>query len=159
MRKSIWLLGLLLLAACATDRQDDPFEILSGHWVKQGNTAVIAEHWEQARDGAWTGAVYRIEAGDSLLVESLEIRAAGDSGFVYWAEVQGQNEGKSVPFDLKTYFPDSLFVFENANHDFPQKISYRLVTPDSLEIVLGLLADSKKDRQFYFGRVKNPQTN
>lgn len=156
MKKSAWIWGLLLLSACSNPGQDDPFAILSGHWIKRGNTAVIAEHWEQASDRAWIGAVYRIEEGDSLLVESLEIRAAGDSGFVYWAAVEGQNEGKSVPFDLKTYLPDSLFVFENANHDFPQKISYRLLTPDSLEIVLGLLADESKDRQFYFGRVKNP---
>lgn len=154
MRKLLLVALLLWFAGCKQEPEKaaSPFEVLEGHWTKAGATAVVAEHWERFDANRWKGAVYRIEAGDSMLLEALEIRPA-DSTYEYVALVQGQNNNQPVAFRLNQHLADSLFVFENPNHDFPQKISYHLPHRDSLVIVLGLLADASKDRVFSFGRV------
>ncbi len=154
MRKLVFVAFVLALVGCkqATEEVQNPFQVLEGHWAKAGAAAVVAEHWERFESNRWKGAVYRIEAGDSMLLESLEIRPV-DSTFDYVALVQGQNNDQPVAFRLQKHLADSLFVFENPNHDFPQKISYHLPQQDSLVIVLGLLADPSKDRVFGFKRV------
>jgi hypothetical protein len=155
MRKLLFAGILLALVACKQETEEvhNPFQVLEGHWAKVGATATVAEHWERFDANRWKGAVYRIEAGDSMLLESLEIRPVNDTAYEYMALVQGQNNSQPVAFRLNQHLADSLFVFENPNHDFPQKISYHLPQRDSLVIVLGLLADASKDRAFSFGRV------
>jgi hypothetical protein len=156
MRKLLFLGVLLLLTGCKaedSEKEINPFKRLEGHWTKAGATAVVAEHWERLDANRWKGAVYRIADGDSLLLELLEIRPVNDSTYEYVTLVQGQNNGQPVAFRLNEHQSDSLFVFENPNHDFPQKISYHLPQRDSLVIVLGLLADESKNRVFSFGRV------
>lgn len=156
MRKLVVFFVLLAFTSCKEETAEEiasPFTVLEGHWTKTGAAAVIAEHWERFDTNRWKGAVYRIEAGDSILVESLELRPVNDSIYEYVALVQGQNNDQPVAFRLNAQLADSLFVFENSNHDFPQKISYHLPQRDSLVIVLGLLADPSKDRIFSFSRV------
>ncbi len=158
MRKLVVFFALLALTCCkeeAAEEIDNPFAVLEGHWNKTGAAAVIAEHWERFDTNRWKGTVYRIEAGDSMLLESLEISPI-DSTYAYMALVQGQNNDQPVAFRLNAQITDSLFVFENSNHDFPQKISYYLPQRDSLVIVLGLLTDPSKDRVFSFSRVTTP---
>jgi len=156
MRKLLFIVLLLALGSCkeeAAEQASNPFGVLEGHWTKVGATATVAEHWERFDANRWKGAVYRIEAGDSLLLEALEIRPVNDTTYDYVALVKGQNNDQPVAFRLNEHLADSLFVFENPNHDFPQKISYHLPQRDSLVIVLGLLADPSKDRVFGFSRV------
>lgn len=168
--KQWWALGMLLLAACGSDsgeqgvasdataanqagrKQAIDFSILAGDWTKKGQYATVSEHWQARADGYWQGAVYRIENGDSTLLEALQLEPRGDSSYAYIARVIGQNDEKAIPFLLSTYIADSLFVFENAGHDFPQRISYRLPNAQTLEITLGILADSSKNKVFIFDR-------
>lgn len=159
MRKLLFFGLVWALAGCAQEQPEEkalPFEVLEGDWIKVGASATVAEHWERFDANRWKGAVYRIEAGDSMLVESLEIRPINDSTYEYVALVQGQNNDQPVAFRLNQHLPDSLFIFENPNHDFPQKISYHLPERDSLVIVLGSLTDPSKDRVFSFSRVTQP---
>jgi hypothetical protein len=168
-----WLIvGLCLLAACSADEtasddrgvlRENPdaagpveaidFGILAGHWTKQGKYAIVAESWEAREDGYWQGSVYRIESGDSTLIEALQLEPRGDSSYAYVARVIGQNDEKAIPFIMSTYLPDSLFEFQNAGHDFPQRITYRLPDVNTLEITLGILADSSKNKVFVFNRL------
>lgn len=168
------LIGLLFLAACSTESTESEsngaenalspetetptkridFSILAGHWTKKGQYATVAESWEAREDGYWLGSVYRIEEGDSTLLEALQLEPRGDSSYAYVARIIGQNDEKAIPFLLSTYLPDSLFEFENSGHDFPQRISYRLPDANTLEITLGILADTSKNKVFVFNRYR-----
>ena len=54
------------------------------------------------------------------------------NGEVYYVPtVKTQNAGKAVEFKM-TYSTDKEWVFENPQHDFPQKITYTMITGDSL---------------------------
>ena len=156
-----WAVVLLigLLAACNSEEAPQElaaaplydFSVLEGRWVKQGKVATVSEFWEKADANSWKGGVYRIEATDSSLVEALRLYIEADSTVIYEAMVFGQNENQAIPFQMSFYAADSLFVFQNPNHDFPQQIKY-LLRNDTLEIVWGLITTQEKDRVFVFSR-------
>lgn len=167
-----WLfIGFLFLVACGTDEAvtDEQvasnkrpvaqpasvydFSILAGNWTKQGKYALVAESWQGRENGYWQGAVYRIELGDSSLIEALQLEPRGDSSYAYVVRVIGENDEKAIPFIMSNYVADSLFEFQNAGHDFPQRITYRLPDVNTLEITLGILADTSKNKVFVFNRV------
>lgn len=160
MRVLLSFLFLLGLAGCADEAKEselaNPFHILEGHWIKQGKSASVTESWVRAGENRWEGQVLRIEAGDSSLLEALEIRALGDSSYVYVATVSGQNNNQPVPYQMSRHIPDSLFVFDNVGHDFPQRISYlHPAGGDSLVITLSSLQDTSQDRVFVFYRLSD----
>lgn len=143
---------------CAAEEKEsdttNPFRILEGQWIKYGKLAQVTEIWVRTGEKQWSGQVLRIETGDSSLLEALEIRAQGDSNFVYIAKVTGQNNNSPVPFLMSRHVPDSLFVFDNVGHDFPQRISYlHPAGGDSLVITLSSLQDTSQDRVFVFQRI------
>lgn len=162
------ILGLLFLTACSADEttseeisSNQPaaasntfdFGILAGNWTKKGQFAVVAENWQARENGYWQGSVYRIESGDSTLLEALQLEPRGDSSYAYVVRVIGQNDEKAIPFIMSSYVGDSLFEFQNAGHDFPQRITYRLPDKNTLEITLGILADTSKNKVFLFNRM------
>lgn len=160
MRALLALVLLAVLVSCADEGKvrdaDNPFRMLEGQWIKEGKAASVTEAWVRTGEKRWEGQVWRIEAGDSSLLEALEIRAQGDSNYVYVATVSGQNDNRPVPFLMSQHIPDSLFVFDNVGHDFPQRISYLHPSgSDSLVITLASLQDPALDRVFIFYRISD----
>ena len=54
---------------------------------------------------------------------------------VYEAKVPDQNEGGTIKFILNPEV-DSIFSFENSNHDFPKKIQYKVVDDNQLRVIV-----------------------
>jgi hypothetical protein len=89
--------------------------------------AVTEEHWLPPRGRAMIG-VSRTVRDDSLTgYELLVLREAG-AGLTYAAHPSGQ---PAAVFHSRTV-ADSMVVFENPAHDFPQVIGYRRIGADSL---------------------------
>lgn len=66
----------------------------------------------------------------------MAIKKIGDQ-FVFEATVPDQNDGKTIQFILNTEV-DTLYSFENDNHDFPKKIQYKKMGTNQLKVnVLG----------------------
>jgi len=106
--------------------QKDPsktFAFVLGSWEMQTAKGKIVEQWVQNSDQTLSGKSYRINAkGDSVLSETLQIRKIGKEIF-YCSTVANQNEGKEVCFKLVST-KDKIYIFENKEHDFPQRIVY-----------------------------------
>lgn len=92
--------------------------------------------------------------GDSVIpFETIEVFKK-DSSLFYEAKAAGQKDEKPVAFRM-TSFSDSGFVAENPQHDFPKRISYRLVNKDSIHATIDggpQMPDKKAD--FYYTRTK-----
>jgi len=92
---------------------------MSGSWVSEGEGKRSEEHWTPAAGATMLG-VNRSTAGDrTLFFEYLRIEGRPD-GVVYVASPRGKNE---TEFRL-TESSDGRAVFENPDHDFPQRIIY-----------------------------------
>ncbi len=94
---------------------------LSGCWVSESSRGVIEEQWMLPRGGSMLGMARTIR-GDSLSgYELVVIQEVGDA-IHYVAHPVGQ---PTAVFPLKEMSETSV-VFENPDHDFPQRIGYTL---------------------------------
>lgn len=83
---------------------------------------MIYESWSKTNDELLSGKSYYTENGDTMLLETIEIKQI-DGELFYCPAISNQNEGKAIEFKLTSKNPNEL-VFENPNHDFPKKIVY-----------------------------------
>ena len=111
------------------------FAWLEGTWVTQDNSRPIYEEWTIGANHYPVGKSYSIYAGDTTINEELWIKPE-HSQISYVARVLNQNGGRPVYFDWKPNNEDYQLAFANPAHDFPQNISYKLITRDSLVAII-----------------------
>jgi len=121
---------------------------LEGQWV---DATGYNEQWSIMENDTMWGEGLVIEHGELRLIEKLRI-VNRTQVFVYQATVQGQNDGKTIGFPLVAA-NDSTLVFENQNHDFPNRISYFFNGDSSLKIRVESLSDTT--RHFEIDLVKH----
>jgi len=100
---------------------------LQGCWQAQSPTRVIEENWMAPRGGAMLG-VGRTVRGDSLAEYELIVLRESEAGLAYEAHPSGQ----AVATFTAREASDSVVVFSDPTHDFPQRVGYRRVGADSL---------------------------
>ncbi|WP_412466782.1 DUF6265 family protein [Pedobacter sp. KLB.chiD] len=156
--KRIYLYSLILFLAgfCSNvNAQKDPlktFSFILGSWEMQMPKSKIVEQWSQGDDKILKGKSYRVSAkGDSVLTETLQIRTKGKEVF-YCSTVAKQNEGKEVCFKLIST-KNKIYIFENAAHDFPQRIVYqKLGKNEMLAWIEGELNGKSRKSEFRYKR-------
>lgn len=117
--------------------------ILHGTWQSKGKDAVTYESWEK-QQGVFLGKSYKITGSDTILLE--KVRIYFDQGsIVYAPTVQGQNGNQEVQFRLKE-IKQNWYIFENKEHDFPQRVAYKLDPSDMLHTYIEGEANGKIKR-------------
>jgi len=110
----------------------DEVSWMLGDWQNEENGVMTTETWTKTDETHFSGVSYAIELenGDTLFFETMKLHHE-TTGLVYSPTVKDQNGGTAVDF-LLISSNDSMVQFENPAHDFPQKIVYRSITPDSM---------------------------
>ena len=105
----------------------DQLSWISGCWEGQTGNRVYTEQWMKPAGGLMMG-MSRTVAGDKATeYEFLQIRQQGQN-ILYVAKPSGQTEAS---FTLVRH-SDREAVFENPQHDFPQRIIYRVQADGAL---------------------------
>lgn len=124
-----------------------------GSWQNINAKGTMFEHWQRTNDTLLSGSGGYIADGDTVFREQLELKQMGNDLY-YIPVIEVQNNGKPVYFKLTKATPDML-VFEAPTHDWPQKIAYTKVTPDSIFAeVSGTQQGKMRLEAFPFSRVK-----
>lgn len=121
-------LGLMVVAllACGfgsarADATVDSLRWMAGSWASDSGGVRVEEHWTAPYGGLMTGMHRDFFRGRLLAFEFARIRR--DSvGLVYLAQPGGR---PPHPFRLKSIATKSV-VFEDPEHDFPQRVMYWL---------------------------------
>lgn len=104
---------------------EDPFEKLNwivDNWIYKDGDNITYENWIKENDSLLIGESYTVRNSDTVFSEQLKIeRIEGD---VYYTAVVKHNPGP-VRFML-VELGDNKAVFENPEHDFPNRIIYEL---------------------------------
>ena len=132
--------------------QSSKFDFLVGTWKIDGKESF--EHWDQLSANTLKGLTYNKTKGAITVTEYLDLRYEGNH-WVYSATVKGQNQGE--PTDFRLIQDDTVFVFENMKHDFPQQIIYQ--KRESEEINITLSASGHKSVSYLMrreGRLPQP---
>jgi hypothetical protein len=101
---------------------------LAGSWTGDSGGLAMEEHWTAPSGGALLGMHRDVKNGRMVSFEFLRIDAAGDA-ITYWASPKS---APPTPFRLKELGPGRRVVFENPEHDFPQRILYWRTDDDAL---------------------------
>ncbi|MBK9175676.1 MAG: hypothetical protein IPM46_04925 [Flavobacteriales bacterium] len=100
---------------------------LLGDWTDEEAEpgAVVHERWSRTDDAFYSGIGFVMVEKDTVFIEHLRITVDSVGVPSYHARIPSQNAGGEIAFRMSTCAGDSM-VFENAAHDFPQRISYAL---------------------------------
>jgi len=101
---------------------------LSGCWAFRAGDRVVEESWMPERGGSMLG-MSRTSRGDVMKEHEFVVLQPAGTALEYHVIAGPQPE---TVFRATTTSSREV-VFENPEHDFPKRIGYRLVSPDSLE--------------------------
>jgi hypothetical protein len=125
---------------------------LAGRWANERPLMVMEEVWLPAVGNTMLG-VSRVVKSDSLVAHELVIIREHGARFAYEAHPSGQ----AAATFLSVKVTDSSIIFENLEHDFPQRIGYELVGTDSLYAwVEGPVRGKIKRNEFPYRRTGSP---
>ena len=100
---------------------------LKGTWKMQGKESVLMEEWGNSSTGVLHGKSYEVKGADTVVTENTTISCiAGRQVFTYYPVLKGIGDNRKPVNFVLTSGDNNTFVFENKEHDFPQRIVYRL---------------------------------
>ncbi len=100
-----------------------PIAWLAGCWSADGKDAGSGEHWLPAAGGTMFGIGRTVKNGRTVEHEFMQLRVNADGRLTFIAAPSGQTEAAFVASDSA----DGAVTFENLQHDFPQRVIYRLL--------------------------------
>jgi hypothetical protein len=123
----------LLLSATVALAQERTFTIndlawLKGCWTSSRNGRAITEHWLKPAGGTMLGISRTVAEGKTVEFEFMQIRQEAGDEVLFIAKPSGQPE---ATFKLIKGSASEV-IFENPQHDFPQRVIYRLQSDGSL---------------------------
>ncbi|MBC7940269.1 MAG: hypothetical protein H7Z19_10985, partial [Chitinophagaceae bacterium] len=98
-----------------------PLAWLTGCWAAEGAETGSVEQWLEPAGATMLGVSRTVKGGKTVAHEFMQIRLNAEGRVVFIALPSGQTEASF----LATTLTDSEVVFENALHDFPQRVIYR----------------------------------
>lgn len=126
---------------------------LIGEWKSVSKDGTLYENWAKVDEKLFSGKSFLIAGKDTLFSEKIALQQNG-SDLYYTPTVGNQNNGQPVPFKF-IEFKDGEYIFENKEHDFPQRIIYKNPQPDFLCARIEGSKDGKfRKEDFNFVRVK-----
>lgn len=125
---------------------------LLGTWEQKTPKRTVYETWKHSNDSIYSGKSYLLKGKDTIVLETISLLQTSETLY-YIPTVGNQNSSMPVHFKLISSLGKQL-VFENPKHDFPQKITYTLITSDSLLAeISGILNNQQQNRQFPMKKV------
>jgi hypothetical protein len=122
------LFALVVTAADAQQVAIDRVGWLQGCWRSTRGEATVEEQWMVPRGGTMLGMGRTVRGGKTIEYELVLIKEQGGR-LAYEAHPSGQPSATFLSIETS----DSGIVFENREHDFPQRVAYRREGSDALQ--------------------------
>jgi hypothetical protein len=152
-KENLAFIGYLILAGCTgKDHSIEQFSWLSGDWEgRWDEDTEIYESWNTVKDQAMNGIGYVMSGPDTLFSEKMKLEMKdGDIFYI----VRTKQNAEPVSFRLEQYEHNEA-LFTNPEHDFPQRIIYRLEADSSLYArVEGKEEGKERKEEFRFKRKR-----
>jgi hypothetical protein len=130
IRSSVLIcLGVCLCVCSPTtlSAQTSALKWMAGCWERRANNLVVTEQWSFPRAKMMFGAGQTTRGDSTIEYEHTRIFER-DGRLVYSAQPSGQNPAEFVADSAGGF----SVIFSNPAHDFPQRVIYRRLSPDSL---------------------------
>jgi hypothetical protein len=146
----LWLVAVSGLSAAEV--KIEQLAWLAGTWKQEKGGRVVTERWTAPEGGVMLGTSQTVRDGRTLGYEFVALRPDAKTGtLIYHAHPSGQ---KPAEFSLVRATAREA-VFENPQHDFPQRIVYSLQPDGSLLAAVEGSREGKTRRlEFLYRPVK-----
>ena len=125
---------------------------LAGAWSSEDNGREVTEQWMPPAGGTMLGMSRTVARGKTVEYEFILLREEADGTINYVAKPSGQAE---AAFKLVRASATEI-LFENPQHDFPQRIIYTLKEGGQLTATIESTKNGKTRRvEFNYQRVKS----
>jgi hypothetical protein len=152
-RSIVPILLVVVLAPHSTVAQVAGLQWITGCWERRTGVSLVTEHWTHPRGHMMLGTSQTTRGDSTTEYEQLRIFERGGQ-VVYGAMPSGQPPAEFVA----TGVSDTLVVFSNPTHDFPQRIIYRRRGTDSLLArIEGMRGGQARGVDFPYSRVACPK--
>ena len=150
--KPFVIIILALFFPCVN--QQDAYTLLqqlSGTWQMQTSKGALYESWTKTAENEMQGGSYKINGTDTIHFEIVKLSRQADG--IFYVPVVKENDDKAVAFKMISS-ANNNFIFENKEHDFPQRIIYHFVTKDSVHAWIEGTRNGRPGRtDYYFKRL------
>ncbi len=139
------------LGAAAFAQDIAGLEFLSGCWEARLGPVLIEEQWNRPAGGTLLGFSRTLKDARTVFTEFMRIERLG-SEVVYTARIGTRSV---TPFKLLRQSAAEV-VFENSEHDFPQRIIYRKSVDGLSARIEGVDKGKARGEDFPYRRVTCP---
>ncbi|MDC8001978.1 DUF6265 family protein [Aequorivita todarodis] len=132
--------------------QIEQLQWLLGTWVNQNGKEYSQETWSQENDSTFTAYSFvEMNKKEIVFAETMALEKKGEDVILTVASVS-ENGAKPVSFKMISQ-ENGQVIFENKNHDFPERIVYTNPAKDSLHAwIEGTVNGQPKKTDFHFSR-------
>jgi hypothetical protein len=122
IKNSLFFFVLLFVTASCNRPEADitSFSWLEGKWVGIYDTVPVFEQWKPREGNIMIGRGGVLSGKDTVFSEKINIEQRGHD--LYYIAIVGHNR-EAAEFKFTGYKNDTT-VFENPQHDFPQRVLY-----------------------------------
>jgi hypothetical protein len=137
MKNIFYIVSLLLFCCFSCEQKSKTYAELEkanwflGKWENKTPEGTFSEEWKVENDSVYYGKSHYVVKNDTIFTETIKLIQSKNNVFYIVTTIPPQNGVEPVSFKLTSSTTDYL-VFENPEHDFPKKITYKLVNKDSL---------------------------
>lgn len=125
---ALFVITVVTLSSAGQKSGIDRLDWISGCWVLDDGKQRTEETWMKPAGQSMIGMSRTIAAGKTVFTEHIQIREV--NGQIAYIVALGMGAKSTVFKLLKS--SDGEVVFENPEHDFPQRIIYRRESADAL---------------------------
>lgn len=130
--------------------QINQLQWLLGTWVNEFTPEYSKESWIQENDSTYSAYSFTRVRQDTVFAESIILQQK--EGNLLMTVADAPNNENAVTFRLISA-DSGQFIFENKNHDFPQRIVYTNPVKDSLYAwIEGPVEGEMKKLHFHFSK-------
>lgn len=145
------ILSILCSYITCTAQDDSIKKMFPGKWKMDSEKSEIYEEWIIVSDNEFNATSYFIKDGDKFVGEQIYIKKFAE----FWCYVAVPESQYPTLFTL-TEYTGKKFIFENKEHDFPQRIIYEFSQGGKLSAAIeGEVEGEIKRKEFSFTRVTN----
>jgi hypothetical protein len=129
------------------------FDWLIGRWEIINNDFEMYEIWTKINECNYNAESFVLAHGDTVFYEFVRLEQVRDEYF-YCVSVFDQNNADEISFKMVSD-SNNTFVFENLEHDFPQRIVYKNLDHNKIHVYIeGHVEGEYKREDFEFFRQK-----
>ena len=147
--KLILVVFVLFVTHVQSFAQEEIITMIQGKWKIDTDKFEAYEEWKLKDNTEIVGTSYSIKNGEMNKSEDLFIKKIGN----YWGYIAIPKNQMPALFILKSSV-NNKYVFENPEHDFPQRIIYEFVQEKRISVIVeGVEKGKPKKLNFSFIKI------